>query len=559
MELSSELARISRWLTQGNVAAALSQCRLLLERYPQSHEVLYFMAVSCVQQERLVDADHYLTRAMRIAPGSPHILNELGIVRLKQHNYTEAIELFSRTLDLDRNHAEALGNIASLFRALHRPDDEKSYLERLIRVQPLRPEGYVRAADNRLALGEVEQAIRLGRRAVRLAPALSAARLSLAESLEAAGRFKQAKFEYLSVLGRSPGEVSALARLLALKGSPVSERYVAKARLLLESGQLKEADRAQLHLALAHYYDQRQDYAQAFEHAQGANGIRAKNHPFDYLQFDEAVDRLIATFSAEFLNASPSQDERATRAVFIVGMPRSGTTLVEQILTSHSRIRGGGELPTMINIAARVGELAERYPEGMGELEADSLAKLAGRYLDRLDGISRSASRVTDKMPFNFLHLGLISLLLPGARVIHCRRDPLDTCVSCYFTAFNEHLQFASDLEGVGRYYSAYHRLMEHWRAVLPLPMLTMDYERVVSSTEGAVRELLEFCEVEWEPGCMEFHQTARGVRTPSRWQVRQPIYSRSVGRWRHYERHLEPLIDILGAVLHKPSHSVGG
>ena len=553
MELSSELARISRLLGQGNAVAALQQCRFLLERHPESHDVLYFMAVGCVQQERLFDADEYLTRALRIAPGSTHILNELGIVRLKQRNYTEAIDLFSQALNVDRNYAEALGNLAAVFRALLRPDEEKSYLERLIRVQPFKAEGYVRAADNRVALGEVEQAIRLGRRAVRLAPASSSARLSLAEALEAAGRFKQARFEYLSTLGRNQGEVAALAKLLALRGSPLSEQYAVRAQLLLQRGELKEAERAQLQLGLAAYYDQRQEYDQAFEYARAANEIKAKNHPFDYAQFDEAVDRIMGTFSAEFLRASLPRNEGTTKPVFIVGMPRSGTTLVEQILASHSRIQGGGELPTMINIAAQVGELAGRYPEGVRELDKSSLSKLAGRYLDRLDGISKNALRVTDKMPFNFLHLGLISLLLPGARVVHCRRDTLDTCVSCYFTGFNEHLQFASDLEGVGRYYLAHHRLMEHWRAVLPLPMLTIDYERIVSSTEETVRDLLEFCEVEWEPGCMQFHRTAREVRTPSRWQVRQPIYSRSVGRWRHYERHLEPLIGILAHLSAQP------
>lgn len=552
MDLPAQLEYVKHSLKQGDPAAALKRCHVLLQQYPAHFEILHLLGLGYLQQQRLADAEHYLLRAARDAPKSPHVLNDLGITRLNQGRYTEAVELFSRALDIDTGHCDALNNIAVAFRALLRPEEARSYVERLIRLQPFASQGYVRAADNSLALNEVEQAIRLGRKAVRLAPASSAARLSLAESLEAGGRFKQAKFEYLSVLGRNPNEVAALAKLLALKGTSVPDPYQLQAQRLLERGEVKDSDRAQLHLALAHYFDQREEYDQAFEHLRSGNVIKSKNRPFDHGQFSQAIDRLIATFSAEFLRAAPSREERSKRPVFIVGMPRSGTTLVEQILASHSQIEAGGELPTIINIAAQVGETRGRYPEGIRELDPSALAGLAGRYLDRLNGISQEAARVTDKMPFNFMHLGLISVLLPGARIIHCRRDARDTCLSCYFTTFNEHLQFARGLEGIGRYYLEYCRLIEHWNSVLPRPMLEIDYERLVTEKEGAIRDLLAFCEVEWEPGCEEFYRTARGVRTPSRWQVRQPIYKQSVGRWRHYARDLQPLLEILAPALQR-------
>ena len=162
----------------------------------------------------------------------------------------------------------------------------------------------------------------------------------------------------------------------------------------------------------------------------------------------------------------------------------------------------------------------------MKRLDAAAVAALGRRYLDRLDAISPHAVRVTDKMPFNFMHLGLLAALFPQARIIHCRRDPLDTCVSCFFTSFNDSLSFASDLRALGKYYVAYRRIMDHWRAVLPASsLLEIDYERLVSHTEETVREMLEHCALPWEQACLEFHQTERGIRTPSRWQVRQPIY----------------------------------
>jgi hypothetical protein len=231
-------------------------------------------------------------------------------------------------------------------------------------------------------------------------------------------------------------------------------------------------------------------------------------------------------------------------------MPRSGTTLVEQILATHSRVAAGGELPTITNLAAEIGRTGEAYPQGVRTLGGTGLAQLARRYLGKLETVSPDAPHVTDKMPFNFMHLGLIAALFPDAAIIHCRRGALDTCLSCYFTSFSENLLFASNQEALGYYYLDYRRMMDHWRLILPKPMLDVEYEQLVSNTEETVRALLKYCGLEWEPACLQFHRTARGIRTPSRWQVRQPIYSSSVGRWCRYDRHLQPLRDVLTPVL---------
>ena len=199
-----------------------------------------------------------------------------------------------------------------------------------------------------------------------------------------------------------------------------------------------------------------------------------------------------------------------------------------------------------MNIVAEINRTPKGYPAGILGLDASTLERMAAHYRDKLKTISPQALRVTDKMPFNFLHLGLITALCPAAKIVHCRRDPLDTCVSCHFTTFNEHLQFAGDLGTLGHYYLDYRRLMDHWRAVLTIPMLEIDYEQLVSDTEPMVKRLLEYCGVEWESACAQFYRTERGIRTPSRWQVRQPIYGHAVVRWRNYEKHLAPLLDIL-------------
>lgn len=538
--------RISELLKHGDVSSAISHCRRLLNEQPDNLDALRYLGLAHILQHQFPEADHFLSRALRLAPADPGLLSALGTVRVNQSVYGDAIQLFSRALQIQPTHTDALSNLAAALTLLRQPAKAKSYLDRLIRVLPYSADAHVRASINTLNLNDVEDAIGYGRKAVRLAPENSPARLALAEALEAGGRFKQAKYQYLAVLATEPRQVTALSKLLSLKGTHIAEQYVCAVRGLLAEPQSRDTDRVQLSIALAQYYDFRGQYDSAFEHLHAGNTIRFKNHPFNSAAHSRAVDRLIHTCTSAALRSLPSHNVRSKKPVFIVGMPRSGTTLVEQILSSHSHVAAGGELPAIINIASQITGTGTTYPEATRELDPTALARLARQYLDKLDAISTSAARVTDKMPFNFMHLWLIVALLPDATIIHCRRDVRDICLSCYFTSFSQELQFASDLEALARYCLDYRRIMQHWRQVLPGRFLEVDYERLVGNTEDSVRELLAFCGLPWDPTCMQFYRTDRGVRTPSRWQVRQPIYRHSVGRWRNYESHLQPLVSAL-------------
>jgi tetratricopeptide (TPR) repeat protein len=550
MGLDTELAHLSRLIAAGKAEIAAQRAQSLLNTYPDKADLLRLIGLAHLKQEDLVRAEHFLTRALNAESARAEILNELGIVKLKQGQPDQAITYFSRALDIDAIQPDSLGNLGTTLMMLGQPSRAQPYFARLLLRLPSSAAAHVKAAENALALHEVQQAVSLGRRAVRLSPRLSAARLVLGDGLEAQGRFKQAKYHYLSILEREPCRVDALTRLLLLKGTRAPSKHERQARALAADAITPDGDRAALQLALAQQFDQAGQFDAAFQCVMAGNRIRFENHRFDKAEHRRAVDRIIGAFTPAVCSSWSPHQARSRVPIFIVGMPRSGTTLIEQILASHSQIAAGGELSAIIQIAVQLTREGTNYPEKIATLTPQTAERMARHYLNQLPAVPGSFLHVTDKMPFNYMHLGLIAALFPEASVIHCRRDPLDTCVSCLFTGFTESLQFACDLETLGNYYLDYRRLMAHWRSALPLRMLEVDYERLVRNTRGTVEELLRFCQVPWEDACLAFHKTARGIRTPSRWQVRQPIYESSIGRWRNYEGRLQTLQRVLAPLL---------
>jgi tetratricopeptide (TPR) repeat protein len=550
-QLRAGLTAVGQLLAQGNAEAAIGHCRTLLAAHPENADVLRYLALGYLRQQRLTEAEQCLTLGLARLPSSPNLLNDLGIVKMKLGAREEALSLFSRALDVDPMHGDALGNISIVLTQLRQFDRAQPLLERLVALQPFSGSAHAKAANNSLAIGNVEAGLRFARKAVRYAPQLREARLSLASALETVGRFQQAKHQYLAMLRLRPRQPVALAKLLSLRKTSFDERHLRAAEALLDDASTRNPDRAQLHLALGRYHDHRSQYDAAFVHIARGNALGWERTKLDGDLHSRMVDSILQAFTADLVNRLSQDGSRSAKPIFIVGMPRSGTTLVEQILASHSQVEAAGELSTIAGLVHEIGRYGEPYPAGAKRLDSAAVASLSARYLDRLDTISRNARYVTDKMPFNFMHLGLIAALFPQARIFHCRRDPLDTCVSCFFTSFNESLAFASDLRALGKYYVTYRHMMDHWRAVLPEGrFVEIDYERLVSHTEETVRAMLAHCELPWESACLEFHRTERGIRTPSRWQVRQPIYAQSVGRWRNYEQHLGPLREALAPVL---------
>jgi hypothetical protein len=302
---------------------------------------------------------------------------------------------------------------------------------------------------------------------------------------------------------------------------------------------LPQGQQIRLHFSLGKYFDDLKDPEQAFNHYRQANELmRSRRRAYDAAGLEALVGRIERLSANELLGQRPAPDCAGELPVFILGMPRSGTTLTEQILASHPEVFGAGEIGTWDKSFARL-----ESAQASAALPATA-AQLAAEYLTRLRGGAGAARRITDKTPGNFLYIGLIHALLPRARFVHVSRDPLDTCLSIYFQGLSAAGSYANDLGHLAHYYGQYRRIMGHWRARLPQEsLLEVSYEGLLEDQEGWTRRILEFVGLTWDPACLAFHHTPRAVVTASRWQIRQALNLASVGRWRAYEKHLGPLL----------------
>ena len=423
------------------------------------------------------------------------------------------------------------------------------HLRAAVRLDPDFAHGRAALANWCLHQSRVAEADAESAAAVRLAPHDPHAVRIRAAVLEATGDLDAAWAAVSTLVDRgqvTPTVGVLYARMARWRGR-AAEALAVVGRLLDRPG-LPAGDRYPLHLAAADLLDGLGRYDDAFAQATLGNAVGGK--PYDPVAHDRSFDRLIGYFTAGRLRSLPRADRRSERPVFIVGMPRSGTSLVEQVLAAHPAVCGGGEMDLMYQVwQATLTELsadAAEYPDCLDRLTPAAADRLAAAYLDPLARLDGGAARVTDKLPLNFLHLGLIALVLPEARVIHCRRDPLDTCLSCYMTAFRAGQDFKYDLAHLGRFHRGYARLMDHWRAALDLPILDVDYEEMVADPARVSRQIVDFVGLPWDERCDRPERASRGVTTASVQQVRQPVYGSSVGRWRHYERHLGPLVQAL-------------
>ncbi len=488
-------------------------------------------------------------KAIALAPDRTDFYVGVGGVLARLGRLGDSESALRRALELSPNHAGARFTLGSVLEQAGQLEEAEACYRQVLLVHPENADVHVtlaRVLDAQSRLDAAEQSLK---HALAFDPRNPSAHLVLGALRASEGRFREGEQSYREALRCQPECAAAFFGLSNIKRYANLEDADVKAiGALLARPEIPESDAAQLHFALGKICNDCGAYEKAFCHYREGNALKHRCARFDRGKLEVQTEGVLRTFDRTFFQARNGYGVNSERPVFVVGMARSGTSLVEQIIASHPLARGAGELTKIADLITAFERTAGPYPESAAALDANTSRELAAAYESHLCRMAGDdAARVTDKMPANFMHLGFIALLFPHARIVHCQRDPLDTCLSIYFQHFHHGNDYAYDLGDIGFFYRQYRRLMGHWREALPMAIHEIRYEELVADPEGQVRALIEFLDVPWDKRCLVPHRKKRAVQTASSWQVRQPIYASAIGRGRHYDKHLGPLKQALG------------
>jgi len=560
----------------GQLNEAESLYQQVLQRMPKHPDALHLLGLIARQQGNHARAIELISEAARLNPVAPIYFN-LGNTYQQAGMLDEAISCYQQALRLNPKHAESLSNLGAVFQQQGKLEEAINSFTRALQIKPDSAEIYSNLGDVLRENMQFDTAIECIRNALRIKPDLSNAYLNLGRvyqdtanpqtamenfqkaltitpdhvetlvSLSAAyqdnGQFSKAEEALMRVLELEPEHPNAWAGLAALKkNTQLDQSWVEHAVKILDNP-LKPKDRVHLLYALGKHYDDLGEYKKAFPCFEQANSLQKSiSAEFNQNEFANAIDAIISAYPAEELRKPRTSASTSTRPLFILGMPRSGTSLTEQILASHPDIFGAGEL-LFWNQKANTPKLDLMSWRD----DPEQLEQLTHEYDAELDRHSDSAMRVVNKLPHNFLNIGMILTAFPNARILHTQRNPADTCLSIYFQGFAGLHLYGNDLQDLAFYYKQYLKLMQHWRETLPAEtFMEVPYESLVENQVLWSQKIIEFTGLEWDERCLEFHNTERRVGTSSNWQVRQKIYKTSTERWRNYQEFIGPLLTLL-------------
>jgi len=495
-------------------------CDAILEKEPDNPEALRLLAQIATVDKRYVIAEGLLLKIARSTPEQSAAYLDLGHFLVDRSRLSEATDAFHKAIEIN-------------------PSDYSNHL----------------ALGNSLSiLGLTVESLAAFEKCLELEPREPSALLGRGHLLRIQGRRDEAIASYKKCAELRPDFGAAFWCLASLKGHRFSDEDVSEMQRRIESGGLDPVSETNFRFALARAYEDRGDFDDAWQQYRRGNDEKRARVQYDPVKVETKHDRLIEVFTAGLLQEKISRETVSPTPIFILGVPRSGSTLIEQILASHSMVEGAGELPQIVMMSAALGKTRSdnlAYPELLRHMHPEELASLGKTYLDQT-APHRHADLpyFTDKMPANFSHAGFIRLILPNAKIIDARRNPLDTCVGNYRQLFAQGKKQSYDLQELGEYCLQYRRMMDHWDEVLPGCILKVNYEDVVDDLESQVRRILEYCDLPWEDACLRYYDSDRSVNTASAEQVREPIYKDAVGYWKNYESHLDELLEVLAPVL---------
>jgi len=486
-------------------------------------------------------------------PENVDALRLLAGLATTQNEHRDAEVLLRRALELAPDFGRAMADLVVNLIEQEKIDDALQFAARLTRIGPDNPDTFLLLGNAYGACGRHDEAIGAYEKALSILPAHPGALSGLAHNLKTTGRQEEAVAAYRKCIEKNPYFAEAYWSLANLKTFRFTDQEVAAMQSLLEHPHIPDDAQVYLCNALGFHYEAAEDYQQAFSFFERCNVVRRKQEYYDPVETEFLYDRIIDVFDRDFVAREVAGADGEVTPIFIVGLPRSGSTLLEQILASHSLVEGTHELsdlPRVVRSLPGARKPRQLYPDALRDAEPAILVEAGRSYIERTRKFRSGRPYFIDKNPNNFVHVGLLHLALPNALIINAMRHPLDSCVGSFKQLFAKGQAWSYDLSDIGEYYLQYERLMAHWREILPGRVLDVRYEDVVADLEGQVQRILEYCGLPFEPQCLEFHETERPVKTASSEQVRQPIYRSAVGRWRHYEDRIEPLIEILAPLL---------
>jgi tetratricopeptide (TPR) repeat protein len=529
----------------GEGAAATAAYRDALAADPSHAEALNNLGARMTQEDRSGESLDLFEKAVRLRPGFAAAENNWGTALQRLGRIDDALVHYGRAIALVPRFAEAQNNLGAALAFLGRHEEAAARYGHAIAVRDDFPEAHNNLGNALRELGRAQDAMASFERAIALRPAYAEAHNNRGNLLVELGEIDAGIREFEEAIWRDPARTAYYRSLTNFKRIETGDPVVAKMEALLgETGGGREEDRMDLHFALGKAFEDLGQDERSFRHLVQGNALKRRRIAYDEERALGGLARLREAFSRELMERLADCGHTSAAPVFIVGMPRSGTSLIEQILASHPDAHGAGELMELENaVAAEFGGI-EALSGAALLRDPPALRRIGERYAAAVSGLSDGRAVIVDKQPLNFRLTGLIHLALPNARIIHSRRDPVDTCVSCFSKLFTAGIDFAYDLAELGRYYSGYSALMEHWRSVVPKGViLDVVYEELVGGVEAESRRILAHCGLGWNDACATFWSTQRRVRTASAAQVRKPLFTSSIGRSRRLGEQLDPLL----------------
>ena len=533
---------------QGDLERAAVCFERALSLKPDWAEVMSNLGNIRMTEGRLDEAAACQERALALKPDFAEAFSNLGNVRYEQGRLNDASVLYEQALALQPDYVDAHNNLGTTLLGQDRVDQAIAHFGRALALNPNYASGHNNLGNALMREARIKDAQAHYERAIALKPDYANAYNNLGNVFKERGQFGEAAVNYERAIALQPDYAEAHLNRSELKRFTRGDADLRALESLAAGSDLPADKLLFVHFALAKALDDTGDYARAWEHLVQGNALKRRQISYQEGPALQLVERIREVFDRGRLDRLRDAGDPSAVPIFVLGMPRSGSTLIEQILASHPQIHGAGELTILEHM--EIADPLRPFPETVPALDRATLRALGATYLSRLPKLAGGELRMVDKLPGNFLRIGLIRLILPNARIIHTTRNPVDTCLSCFSRLFTNGLLFTYDLAELGRYYRAYNELMTHWKAVLPSgAVLDVSYEDVVEDLETQARRLIDYCGLAWDDRCIHFHQNGRAVRTASSVQVRQPLFRSSLGRGRHYEHGLGPLLAELGAL----------